>query len=169
MINLDTKFKPEKSEVVDFSIPVPEGEYLCKVLEVKPWVAKTLAKVVNSKTKEVTNNVTVYNATVILEIADGQHSGRRLFYNLTTHPNMPWVIPNFLYATRAGECSPNEISTKCVGKYLKANVKIEEREVTREDKDTGIPVTKKEKLNSVRSVKETDVPVEENDSSEFDI
>ena len=41
--------------------------------------------------------------------------------------------------------------------------------MTREDRDTGMPVTKKEKLNSVRSVKETDVPVVENDSSEFDI
>lgn len=160
MIDLNVKFKPEKSESVDFSIPVPEGTYTCKVLEVKPWTNKVMSKIVNKKTGETLTNVTVYNASVILEIANGTHKGRRLFYNLTTHPNMPWIIPNFLFAAGLGECTLMELQSKSVGKMLNASVKIEEREITREDKETGIPVTKKELVNSVKSVRELEtVPV----------
>lgn len=171
MINLDTVIKPEKSEVVDYSIPVPEGNYICKVLEIKPWKAKTLVKVVNPKTQEVSADVTVYNATAVLEIIEGEHKGRRLFYNLTTHPNMPWVIPNFLYATRTDQCSLNELTTACVGGTLEASVKIEEREIIREDRETGIPIPRMEKLNSVRSVKQPSVThaTKESVSSEFDV
>lgn len=169
MIDLNVKFKPEKSESVDFSIPVPEGTYACKVLEVKPWVSKVMAKIVNKKTGETLTNVTVYNATVILEIVEGAHKGRRLFYNLTTHPNMPWIIPNFLFAANLGECTLMELQSKSVGRMLNANVKIEEREITREDKETGIPVTKKELVNSVKSVRELEeLPVSTLDN-EYDV
>lgn len=169
MINLNTKVKAEKSSGVDFSIPVPEGEYTCRVHEIKPWKERTVAKITLSKTGEELTNVKIYNCGVVLEIVEGEYKGRRLFYNLTTHPNMPWIIPNFVYATGKEELTPAELTTECVGRYVKAVVVIEEKTIEKEDKSTGLVEEETKKVNTVKTVKESELNENLVESDEFNV
>lgn len=143
----------------DFS-PIPEGQYLVKVVQIKPWKALTKTIMVNTRdergrlvrdesgnlVKEQVKDFTFYNADVRLEVLEGDYKGRLLFTSLTTHPNAEFITKNFLYAVGVSEITLNQIQTKCVGLKLivdvsinQENYKIEKNPVTGAEKKVPNP------------------------------
>ena len=145
--------------------PIPEGTYTVRVLEITPWgkqvkdinviVRDDKGKVVkdeqgNSVRKPV-KNVEYYNANVTFEITSGNFEGRRLWSNLTTHPNASFITDNFLYAIGAKEMVASDIPTKALEKTLDVVVEISSYEKKVTDPDTGLERTETRTKNEVRS------------------
>ncbi len=152
--------------------PIPEGEYKLRVKEVDPWkeTIKTV-KVIQRDEKgnaiqdEKGNNITetvpdckFYNCVAKLEVVGGEYDGRIIFHNLTTHPNMDWNIPNFLYALGLKDLMASQIQTSCKGKECIGNVYIDSYDKVTQNKDTGIDETVKKKVNRIKSFKPLENP-----------
>lgn len=182
MINtgLDNKYTARAGGQTSFE-PVPEGEYKLRVKEIDPWkdTTKTI-KVIQRDEKgnaikdEKGNNVTetvkdckFYNCNVRFEIVGGEYDGRLVFHNLTTHPNMSWAIPNFLYALNLKELAASQIQSTCVGKECLGNIIIDSYDKVTQNKDTGIDETVKRTINRIKSLKPLDTPNENNVSEEL--
>lgn len=145
--------------------PIPEGIYNVRVLEVQPWEKKVKDIYINVRdekgklvkdedgntVKELHKNVEYYNALMTLEVTHGENSGRRLFTNLTTHPNASFITDNFLYAIGAKEMVASEIPTKAVGKSLDVAVEISSYKRTVTDPNTGLETTETRTRNEVKS------------------
>ena len=145
--------------------PIPEGIYTVSVLEINPWEKQVKDIYVNQRddkgklikdkdgnnVKELMKKVEYYNSLMTLEVTHGNHVGRRLFTNLTTHPNASFITDNFLYAIGAKEMVASEIPTKAVGKTLDVVVEISQYEKKVTDPDTGIETTETRSKNEVRS------------------
>ncbi len=172
MINtgLDRKFTGERnteniSETKKSFDPIPEDIYNVRVLEIQPWEKQVkdidvivrdekgkIAKDEEGNTvRKLTKNVEYYNTNVTLEITGGDYENRRLWTNLTTHPNASFITDNFLYAIGAKEMVASDIPTKAIGKTLDVVVEISsyERKIT--DPDTGLERTETRTKNEVKS------------------
>ena len=158
MIDLHTTVKAKESDQVDYSKPIPSGTYAVKIKEIKPWKNKLYPTISRKATGEVLNNITVYYTSVVLEVvSNDSHNGRLLFYNLTTHPNVPWIIPSFLYALGINEMALSEFQTGCVNKYASAEVTITNKVKTTTDKDTGFETTNVVLQNEVKKLIENEI------------
>jgi len=147
--------------------PIPEGSYTVKVLEVAPWEKQVKDVYINTRddknrpvkdstgktVKELVKNVEYYNASITFEIAGGEYQGRRLWSNLTTHPNASFITDNFLFAIGAKEMVASEIPTKTVGKTLDVTVDIVSYERKVVDPETGLPRVEKKTKNEVKQFK----------------
>jgi hypothetical protein len=145
--------------------PMPEGTYPVRVLEITPWekqvkdinviVRDEKGKIAKDEegnsVRKLTKNVEYYNTNVTLEITGGDYENRRLWTNLTTHPNASFITDNFLYAIGAKEMVASDIPTKAIGKTLDVVVEISsyERKIT--DPDTGLERTETRTKNEVKS------------------
>ena len=174
MINtgLDRKYQASASAGMDFS-PIPDGEYVLCVKEITKWTPKKQTiKVIqrdeNGKAlkDEKGDNITetvqdceFYNCTVKLEIMEGEYAGRLIFHNLSTHPNMPFAIPNFLFGVGMEELAAGEIQEYCVGKECIGVVDTRTYTKTVQNKDTGIDEEVEKKVNNIKSFKQ--LPKEE--------
>lgn len=184
MVNtgLDNKYTAKAGGQTSFE-PVPEGEYTLRVKEVDPWKEsiKTI-KVIQRDEKgnaikdEKGNNVTetvkdckFYNCNVRFEIVGGEYDGRLIFHNLTTHPNMSWSIPNFLYALNLKELMASQIQTSCLGKECLGTVSIDTYEKAQQNKDTGIDETVTRTINRIKSLKPLTTPNTNEDITELDL
>jgi hypothetical protein len=94
--------------------PVPKGNYTVRLKEVKPWKTKhhdtlvvnvynpSYEKMKGEDGKDLTEtlrDVDIFSTTAVLEIVlPVEYKGRLLFGNITTHPNKPWVVPNFIHS-----------------------------------------------------------------------
>lgn len=176
MVNtsLDTKYTAKEGGQLNYD-PIPEGDYLLKVKEIDPWkeVIKNI-KVIqrdedgnvikdeNGKNvTETVNNCKFYNCNVRFEVVEGDYAGRLIFHNLTTHPNMSWSIPNFLWGLGLTELAASEIQKACVGKECFGHVVIEDYEKTVQNKETGLDETTTKEVNKVKSFKPLENPNEE--------
>lgn len=172
MINtgLDKKFVARAETEVETQTkrsyePIPEGTYNVRVLEVQPWEKKVKDIYINVRddkgkivkdedgntAKELHKNVEYYNALMTLEVAHGEHEGRRLFTNLTTHPNASFITDNFLYAIGAKEMVASDIPTKAVGKTLDVAVEISSYKRTVTDPNTGLETSETKTKNEVKA------------------
>lgn len=148
--------------------PIPEGNYTLKVKEIDPWkMSKKTIQVIqrdengNALKDENGKNITetvkdceFYNCNVKLEVMDeGEHKGRVIFHNLTTHPNMSWSIDNFLYALGIEELSASAIQTVCIGRTCDGTVIIDNYEKTVQNKETGIEEVVIKEVNRIKSLK----------------
>lgn len=147
--------------------PLPAGNYTVKVLEIKPWEKQVKDIYINQRddkgrilkdssgknVKELTKNVEYYNALVTLEVIGGQYAGRRLFTNLTTHPNAFFITDNFLFAIEEKEMVASEIPTKALGKFLDVTVEISSYTKSVTDPDTGLETQEIKTKNDVKSFK----------------
>lgn len=164
MIDLNKKYTARKDTGLDFS-PAPEGDYVLRVLEVKPWEAKKPQNIQviqrdengraikDDKGKNVTEleeGVIVYNSFVTFEIAEGDQAGKRVFHNLTTHPNAPFSISSFLYGLGVETMAAADIPTQTVGKYAYAKIFIDTYEKQVQDKDTGLMETAIRESNKIK-------------------
>lgn len=168
MINdLNQVVKGEAPKANEFS-PLPEGEYIVKVKEIKPWESQTKNIYVNQKdengwlirdannkiVKKLHKDFTFYNARVTFEVLEGEQKGRKLSENLTTHPNADFITTNFLYAANVGEITVGDIPNKCVDAVMIINVEIQEyiKKTTIKDKETGEETVKEEPRKTNRIV-----------------
>lgn len=173
MVNtgLDRKYVAKEGGQTNFD-PIPEGDYRLKVKDIDPWKATTKTIKVNKRDEngnvlknekgenitETVNNCEFYNCTVKFEVIGGEHNGRNIFHNLTTHPNMDWNIPNFLYALGVPELSAGQIQTYCKGLECEGHVFIDSYDKTVQNKETGIDETVKKQVNRIKSLKPLDTP-----------
>lgn len=162
--------------------PIPEGDYKLRVKEVDPWksVKKTI-KVIqkdengNAIQDEKGNNVTetqeceFYNCVAKLEVVDGEYAGRVIFHNLTTHPNMDWNIPNFLWGLGLKDVQASQIQNVCKGKECIAHVYIDSYDKTVQNKETGIDETEKKYVNRVKSFKPLENPNDTENNTNIDL
>lgn len=172
MINtgLDKKFTGERdieniSDTPRSYDPIPEGTYSVRVLEIQPWEKKVkdiyinqrddknrLIKDPDGKTvQELVKNVEYYNALMTLELSEGEYQGRRLFTNLTTHPNASFITDNFLYAINAKAMVASEIPTKALNKTLDVAVEISTYEKKITDENTGLERSETRTKNEVKA------------------
>lgn len=175
--SLNKKYVAKEGGNLDFS-PIPDGIYRARVKEVTPWTAKTQSiKVIqrdeNGKAlqdekgeqlRELVPNCTFYNCNVKMEIIGGAYDGRLVFHNLSTHPNMPFNIPNFLYGIGLQEISASEIQEKCKGLICDIDVFTDTYEKTVQDKETGLDKVETKYINKVKSFKQ--IPAENPNNEE---
>ena len=180
MINtsLDRKYVAKEGGQPNFD-PIPEGDYRLRVKEIDPWkeVKKTI-KVIqkdengNALQDDKGNNITetvdceFYNCTAKLEVVDGEYAGRVVFHNLTTHPNMDWNIPNFLYALGLKDLMASQIQTACKGMECIGHVYTDTYEKVKQNSETGIDETVTKTVNRIKSFKPLNNP---NNNSETNI
>lgn len=117
----------------DFT-PVPKGTYNLELTAVKAWEPKVLKNVVvfefddkyqkvknasGDDVKEKVKELTIYNTNLTFKIVDGDYAGRLIFANLSTHPNIPWMIPNLIHALGKPKLKLSQlntlIGTHCMG------------------------------------------------------
>ena len=164
--SLNKKYGAKASSNANFE-PAPEGKYTLIVKDISDWKAKTqniqviqkdengtpILNEKGEKIKELVENCTFYSALATLEIAEGEHKGKRVFYNLTTHPNMDFNIANFLYGVGLDGISPEEIKTS-IGRHCVAKVVVETYEKTVQNKDTGLDEVQSRQTNKVHYFEE---------------
>lgn len=177
--SLNKKYTASAGGNSDFS-PIPDGEYHLKVIEIKPWEKKTQDVMVikrdengkalvdekGSQIREKVSNCEFYNSTVKLSVVGGQYDGRLIFYNLTTHPNMSFAIPNFLYGIGEKDMAASDIPTKAIDKLCLADVITDTYDKKKTDKDTGLETIEKKTVNRVKSFKKPDEQVLEANGNE---
>ena len=152
MIDFTKKFTA--SEQKPFELIPDKTRLIGYVSKVDDWKTKTIT-VKNKETGETIPNVEIANCTVYITIKDLQnhaYDGRVLRYNLTTHPNMGWNIPNFLNAVRVKECSLAELANVLIGKPLKATIGVDTYTKKVVDKNTGIETEQERTYNTVKYV-----------------
>lgn len=165
--DLDQEVVGEEQQSMDFEL-LPKGSYFVKVVEIEPWEKKTLKNVTLKPSNEKVASVDIFNANVKLEIIDGEYKGRWLFDNLTTHPNMPWVVRGFIFATGNEKWKLSEIKG-LEGSIMKVSVKIDSYEKKVTDKDTGVETSITKERNAVtRYTQLTDEEYDELIEEEFD-
>lgn len=175
--SLNKKYTAKESVAMDYS-PIPDGLYRAKVKEVSPWKKETKTiKVIqrdengNALKDEKGNNITetvqnceFYNCSVRMEITEGQYSGRLVFHNLSTHPNMPFSIPAFLYGLGVSELAAGEIQDNVPGKECLIDVITETYTKTVQNKETGLDEEQEKQINKVKNFKQLpDQDIEIND------
>lgn len=167
MVDLNKTYKADKGQDLDFS-PAPEGYYELRVKEIKPWKetikdvaiiqrdekGKALKDDKDKNITEMSKNHKIYNAQVVFEIVGGEHDGKRIWHNISTHPNTPYSIPSFLYGLGVRELAASKIQETCVGMMCEAKVAIETYDKKEVDKDTGIETITKVPKNVIKSFKE---------------
>lgn len=165
--SLNKKYTAKESVAMDYS-PIPDGLYRAKVKEVSPWKKETKTiKVIqrdengNALKDEKGNNITetvqnceFYNCSVRMEITEGQYSGRLVFHNLSTHPNMPFSIPAFLYGLGVSELAAGEIQDNVPGKECMIDVITETYTKTVQNKETGLDEEQERQINKVKNFKQ---------------
>ena len=173
MVNtsLDRKYVAKEGGQTNFD-PIPEGDYRLKVKDIDPWkeVIKTI-KVIKkdengnaledekgNKLTETVENCKFYNSIAKLEVVGGEYNGRIIFHNLTTHPNMDWNIPNFLYALGVPELSAGQIQAYCKGLECVGHVYIDSYNKIVQNKETGIDEEVKKQVNRIKSLKPLNTP-----------
>jgi hypothetical protein len=165
--SLNRRYTAREGSNMDFG-PIPDGVYTAKVEEVTPWESQTKSiKVIlrdedgkaikNEKGDNVTEmqeNCTFYNCTAKMKIVGGEYDGRIIFHNLSTHPNMPFQIPAFLYGLGLQELAASEIQDKTRGKLCMIDVYTDSYDKKVQNKDTGLDEIQKKYINRVKSFKQ---------------
>lgn len=146
--------------------PIPEGQYKLRVKEVTPWQKETknlnvivrdesgnaLVDAKGEKLRQMIPNCEFYNATVKFEVVGGEYNGRLIFHNITTHPNMTFSIPSFLYGIGLDNISAAEIQSLAVGKMCLGNVKIDVYNKKVQNKETGLVEEQPKNINRIKSL-----------------
>ena len=91
-----------------------------------------------------------------MEIVGGAYDGRIVFHNLTTHPNMDYTIPNFLYGLGLQEVAASEIQEKTKGLICDIDVFTDSYDKTVQNKETGLDEIQKRYVNHVKSFKKVE-------------
>lgn len=184
MINtsLDKKYTAKEGGQLNFE-PIPDGEYHLKVKEIEPWkeTIKTIKVIQRDESgnaikdtegknlTETIPNCKFYNCNVKFEVVGGEYNGRLIFHNLTTHPNMDWAIPNFLYALGLKDLTASQIQSVCLNKECIGNVYTDTYEKVVQNRETGIDETVQREVNRIKSLKPLETPNNETELNSADL
>ena len=174
--SLNRKYEAKEGVQLDFS-PIPKGEYTIRVKEISPWkeeiknikviqVDENGKALLNEKGEKITtleNNCKFYNCNVKFEVVGGEYDGRLVFHQLTTHPNMSFNIPAYLYALGLNELSASEIQTETLNKMCLANVVIDTYDKHIQNKETALDEIVKKEVNHIKSFKQLPSNIPNND------
>ena len=152
MINgLNSIVKGKENVQIKYT-PLPDGKYHVYVEEIKPWVAKDfvgvdinqrdsdgrIVKGDDGKPTKVKATFTAYSADMTLTILDGEFTGRKIFANVTTHPDVLFLLEGFLYAVSMPEITLSDLQVKCKGERLIVDTYNREYVKTKANPLTGI-------------------------------
>lgn len=180
--SLNKRYVAKEGVNIDYS-PIPDGEYTARVKEVGKWepVTKTI-KVIQrdedgraikdekgNNVTETVQNCTFYNCNVKMEIVGGDYDGRIIFHNLSTHPNMPFAIPAFLYGIGLQELAAADIQEKTVGKLCLVDVYTDSYEKKVQNKDTGLDDVEIKRVNRIKNFKQLHSEQPNNDINDLGI
>lgn len=178
-INLNDKVEAKANEKKTGKLdPIPVGVYMVKVDKIDPWkeiVKDIMVNVVDDRgrlvrdengqiVKELQRDVKFYTADVQLSITEGDFAGRKIFTNLTTHPNALFITQNFLYAIRAEIMRYADIPEKCIGATLSVETVNEERTRNTIDPVTGLEAQMPTVYSKVKTFIRPPLQETENDS-----
>lgn len=161
-----TAVEVESKSGGDFK-PLPKGNYVLKLKEVKDWETKVYPimnvnlydakfqplKDENGATvKETVTDVSVFTNNMTFEVIEPEaYAGRLVWHKLTTHPNKPWDVPSFLHAMGVAKLPLISVKT-LIGNKCNAYINIRDYDVDVTD-DDGITSTVKKYVNEIRSFK----------------
>lgn len=180
--SLNKRYVAKEGVNIDYS-PIPDGEYTARVKEVGKWepVTKTI-KVIQrdedgraikdekgNNVTETIQNCTFYNCNVKMEIVGGAYDGRIVFHNLSTHPNMPFAIPAFLYGIGLQELAAADIQEKTVGRLCLVDVYTDSYEKKVQNKDTGLDDVETKYINRIKNFKQLPSEQPNNDADDLGI
>ena len=180
--SLNKRYVAKEGVNIDYS-PIPDGEYTARVKEVGKWepATKTI-KVIQrdengraikdekgNNVTETVQNCTFYNCNVKMEIVGGAYDGRIVFHNLSTHPNMPFAIPAFLYGIGLQELAAADIQEKTVGKLCLVDVYTDSYEKKVQNKDTGLDDVETKYINRIKNFKQLPSEQPNNDVDDLGI
>lgn len=166
--SLNRSYTAREGAPMEFTL-IPDGTYRAKVKEVTPWTpkkqnikviqrdeeGKALIDEKGDKVTELVNDCEFYNCTVKMEIVEqGDYKGRIIFHNLSTHPNMPFNIPAFLYGIGMKELMASEIQSKTINKECLIEVYTDSYTKDVEDKETGMVEKVKKEINRINYFKQ---------------
>ena len=137
----------------DFS-PIPKGTYFLKLVEVGAWEdsiqknMKVIAfddrfqKMKDANDKDITEivpEVHIFKNKLKFEVIEGAQAKKTFFHFVSTHPNIPWAIPNLVHAFGVPSLKLSQFKT-LIGQCIKADLDIEPSKKGKvvTDKDTGI-------------------------------
>jgi hypothetical protein len=164
-INLNDKVEAKANTTGAKSGVIPAGIYNTKVDKIESWKEITKDVMVNLTDdrgrimrdedgkiiKELQKDVTFYTADVQLSITEGEYTGRKIFTNLTTHPNALFITQSFLHATKSEIMRYADIPTNCLGKTLAVETFNEERFSNMIDPQTGLETQMPRTYTKVKS------------------
>ena len=165
--SLNRKYVARKGVESDFK-PIPDGEYTARVKEVTPWEKTTKnIKVIQRDEEgralkdekgdnitEMVNNCEFYNCNVKMEIVGGEYDGRVIFHKLSTHPNMPFNIPAFLYGLGLQELAASDIQEKTRGRQCLIDVYTDSYEKEVQNKENGLTEMQIKEINRIKNFKQ---------------
>lgn len=177
--SLNRSYTAREAAPMEYTL-IPDGDYRAKVKEVTPWTSKkanikviqrdeegkALVDEKGDKVTELVNDCEFYNCTVKMEITEGEHKGRVIFHNLSTHPNMPFNIPAFLYGIGMKELMASEIQSKTINRECLIGVYTDSYTKDVENKDTGMVEQVKKEINRINYFKQ--IPDLQEPSNEMD-
>jgi len=132
--------------------PLPEGKYKVSVEVIKDWVGKDFkdvdinqrdadGKIVkddDGKNVKVKATFTAYSADITLSVTDGEFKGRKIFANVTTHPDVLFLLEGFLYAVGKSSIVLSALQKECINKNLEVEVYNRSYTKTVTDPSTGL-------------------------------
>lgn len=150
--------------------PLPAGVYDAVVDTIKPWVAKEFKDALindrdeegfvirdeNNKTVKVKADFTAYSSDIVLKITSGDYEGRLIFANITTHPDVSFLLDQFIYAT-VNSCVLAELPEKALGLPVRVNVGVREYVKTVTDPNTALDKEEKRVTNQVKGFYKTNI------------
>ena len=133
-------------------VPLANDTYTVTVTSIAPWKETVKDIMVNMRDEKgrimkdsngaiirsLEKDVKFYTADVVLTIKGGDFDGRKIFTNLTTHPNTKFVTTNFLRALGVEDTTYADIPTVCVGKDLRVETMARSYDKVTVDPDTGL-------------------------------
>lgn len=161
--------------------PLPKGNYVVKLKSVGDWKTKHFdrleANVYDDKYQQVKDangkpvtellkDFDIYNTQLCFTVVSPEeYAGRLLFTNITTHPNMPWIVPNFLHAMGVPKLRLSALPT-LVGGVCSVYVIVKVDKVPSKDED-GLDVETEYIKNEIKGFKA--VEVTEDEAMDMDI
>lgn len=157
------------TNTVDFNQLLPAGWYTAELVKVDDWKATKLTNVDvidfddkmqrrldagGNVIKTRVPEVTVYNARLTFSV-----NGKWVSYWVSTHPNIPWALPNLLHALGCPALKPAQLAT-LKGSSCDVYVAVKEYEATVKD-DDGFESKVKRQGNEIKRVRATVAEVPE--------
>lgn len=173
---LDSVVKGRENQQKGFE-PLPDGKYVVEVEKIEDWKAQEfkdaeinvrdadgkIVKGADGKNMKVKADFTAYSANITFTVIDGEFTGRKIFGNVTTHPDVLFLLEGFLFAVNKKEIVLTDLQKECINKRLIVEVYTRETTRTKADPHTGMDVTITAKKNAVRNFLKLDLVGTEDD------
>ena len=173
-IGLDSVVTGKEMEVKSYDI-LPEGRYIVIVDKIDDWKGKDFDKVEinkrdsdgkvvkddNGKNVKEKASFKAYSADIKLKVVSGEHEGRIIFTNITTHPDVLFLLEGFLYANNKSDILLNKVQKECVGNILEVEVYHKKWDRVKANPQTGVDETLESVKLAVRNFFKSDFVLSE--------